>query len=129
MTAIVKTRTARSLRLWSAIIGLFTLPACAPSLYQTHLAPEERAMICGYSEPSERENCLAEADAQIEWCKEALGQEQDCWNTLLGDLAHKIRRHPVSNVDYFAYLHDPLKLRSLISSLRAQPLKSPPLPL
>lgn len=101
-----------------ALFLAFALSGCAPSFYQTRLTAEDRAIVCNYSEPSERDNCLVEADSQIEWCKEALGQERDCWNTLLGDAAHLHAQYPVKDAEYFSYLHDPQKLKPLIARIR-----------
>ena len=101
------------------LIAMFcNLIGCAPSLYKTKLQPEERAVICGYSVPWERSECLDEADQQIEWCKEALGQEHDCWNTLLGDYSAYRGAYPVSDSQYFEILHDPIKVRPLLDRMR-----------
>jgi hypothetical protein len=94
------------------------LVGCAPSLYKTKLQPEERAIICGYSVPWERSECLDEADQQIEWCKEALGQEHDCWNTLLGDYSAYRGAYPVPDSQYFEILHDPTKVKPLLDRIK-----------
>lgn len=121
-------RSLPSRRLILTLYFFLHLAGCAPSLYKTHLTHEQRSVICGYSDLSENEECLRESDQQIEWCKEALGQERDCWNTLLGDLSKEIKHYAISDTDYIAYLHDPLKLRPLIhriqSDRKARPLPS-----
>lgn len=61
---------------WILVIG------CAKTFYSTELSSEQKALICGYNVPWDRQECLDQANQQIEWCKEALGQEDDCWNTL-----------------------------------------------
>lgn len=102
------------------------LSGCGKSFYKTTLTPEEKSLICGYSDLSEREECLDESDEQIEWCKEALGQEKDCWNTLLGDQAKFVKHYGVTDKAYFSYLHDPLKLRSLINRITSDQAKKKP---
>lgn len=105
------------LRLMS-IAGMAFGVGCATSFYKTNLSSEQRSLICSYSVPWERQECLDEANEQIEWCKEALGQEDDCWNTLLGEYSRYRKEFPVDDAHYFAILHDPSKIAPLLAELK-----------
>lgn len=94
------------------------LNGCSKSLYKTELTTDQKSLICSYSVPWDRQECLDQANAQIDWCKEALGQEDDCWNTLLGDYSRYRRASPVSDAQYFEILHDPAKISPLLQKLK-----------
>lgn len=91
---------------------------CAKSFFRTELSAEQKSLICSYSVPWDREECLSQADQQIEWCKEALGQEDDCWNTLLGDYSRYRKEFPTTDDQYFAILHDPVKIGPMLQRLK-----------
>lgn len=93
---------------------------CGKSLYKTQLTAEQKLLICDYSVPWDRQECLTQADQQIEWCKEALGQEDDCWNTLLGDYSRYRKELVVSDAQYFEILHHPEKVSPLLQKIKRQ---------
>jgi hypothetical protein len=93
---------------------------CGKVFYQTRLQPEQQAVICGYSVPWERQECLEEANEQIEWCKEALSQEDDCWNTLLGDASRFRKEYPVNDQTYFQFLKDPVSIKPLLDRIKRE---------
>ncbi|MEY4684435.1 MAG: hypothetical protein RLZ25_894 [Pseudomonadota bacterium] len=97
---------------WILVIG------CAKTFYSTELSSEQKALICGYNVPWDRQECLDQANQQIEWCKEALGQEDDCWNTLLGDYSRYRKESQVSDTQYFEILHDPGKIGPVLQKLK-----------
>ena len=99
------------------LIGVLT-SGCAKSFYKTELSAEQKSSICSYSVPWDRQECLDQANQQIEWCKEALGQEDDCWNTLLGDYSRYRKDTPVTDAQYFEILHDPGKISPILQRLK-----------
>ena len=109
----------RSVAHWALIFAWVLTSGCAKSLYKTELSTDQKAAICGYSVPWDRQECLDDANQQIEWCKEALGQEDDCWNTLLGDYSRYREETHVSDSQYFEILRDPLKIRPVLQRLKS----------
>lgn len=103
---------------WMFVVLVSQVSGCAKSLYKVQLTEEERAVICAYSVPWERDECLDEANEQIAWCEEALNQEHDCWNTLLGDYSRYRSAYPISDNEYFAILHAPAKIKPLLDRMR-----------
>ncbi|MEY2696059.1 MAG: hypothetical protein RL333_197 [Pseudomonadota bacterium] len=109
----------RSMAHWALIVAWVFTTGCAKSFYKTELSTEQKAAICGYSVPWDRQECLDDANQQIEWCKEALGQEDDCWNTLLGDYSRYRAGAHVTDSQYFEILHDPVKIRPVLQRLKS----------
>ncbi|MEN9682034.1 MAG: hypothetical protein RLZZ627_1927 [Pseudomonadota bacterium] len=114
----VDSRHSRPVSLWVPIIVFLSLSGCGKSFYKTQLTAEQKNQICDYSVPWDRQECLAQADEQIEWCKEALGQEDDCWNTLLGDYSRYRKDLLVTDAQYFEILHDPVKISPLLEKIK-----------
>jgi len=101
------------------MIALITISGCGTSFYKTQLTAEQKRLICDYNVPWDRQECLLQADQQIEWCKEALGQEDDCWNTLLGDYSRYRKDSPITDAQYFEVLHDPVKVSPILQKLKS----------
>ena len=109
----------RHLLPFATLITVALCSGCGASFYKTQLSADQKAVICGYGVPWDREECLEQANQQIEWCKEALGQEDDCWNTLLGDFSRYRRSYRVTDAQYFEYLHDPLTIKPLMAKIKS----------
>ena len=116
----IDTSQSRFMSILGTIIVFLILNGCGTSFYKTQLTAEQKRLICDYNVPWDRQECLVQADQQIEWCKEALGQEDDCWNTLLGDYSRYRRDSPVTDAQYFEILHDPEKVAPLLQKLKRQ---------
>jgi hypothetical protein len=95
------------------------LVGCGKVFYTTQLSEQQKASICASSVSWDRQECLLEANEQMEWCKEQIGQEDDCWNTLLGDYSRFRHELQVTDHDYFEILKDPVKVRPLVEQLRS----------
>ena len=113
-------RHSRSGFLLGAILVSLILNGCGKSFYKTQMTAEQKRLICDYSVPWDRQECLVQADQQNEWCKEALGQEDDCWNTLLGDYSRYRKDFPISDAQYFEILHEPEKISPLLQKIKRQ---------
>lgn len=112
-------RFHRHLNCWAILLAFYLFSGCATTFYKTELNAEQKAVLCDYSVPWDRQECLDQANQQLEWCKEALGQEDDCWNTLLGDYARYRQSYNVSDSQYFEFLHDPIKIKPLLTKIKS----------